>query len=61
MLSKVDEPGKEPYDNYNSEMCSAIVAVIKNSIPHSSEFSCCHYQFNSWVSVLKTAEEWEHF
>lgn len=37
MLSKVDEPREKPDDSYNSEMCLAIVAVIENSIPHSTE------------------------
>lgn len=55
MQSKVDEPRKEPYDSYNSEMCLAIVAVIKHRIPHNrqrqEELSCSLGQLNSGLSL----------
>lgn len=56
MQSKVDEPRKEPYDSYNSEMCLAIVAVIKHQAQNPTqqrqeELSCSLGQLNSGLSL----------
>lgn len=70
MLSKVDEPRKEPHDNYNSEMCLAIVAVTENNIPQSTDrerrssaaaMSNLTVGFLYLTRVLKQLEEWKHF
>lgn len=60
MLNKGDESRKKPYENYNSEMCLAIVAVIKNSIPHRTEIGRISLQIspiNSWVSLPGSSAE----
>lgn len=60
MLNKGDEPRKEPYEHYNSEMCLAIVAVIKNSIPQRREIGGISLQIspiNSWVSLSGSSAE----